>query len=263
MRKKKSVAARVTNTALCVAALLILAPVDVSANVGIPMLAVEWPLMVLALIPVIIVEALYGRAALDISFFESIKIFGIANVVSTIIGVPVAWFGHLVLQGSTADYARLWKPSRENPVRSLIVLGLQSAWLPPDFEGSNSPYKDLGWIWDCAPLFMFIPMFLASWVIESLVVCSYVETATTGRTCWVVFVANLLSYLMLGLVCGFLAAVGGRKDRERDRTWIGVEQRASYREKRAVKQGGELRPQPMGSPVHAAIVEGHEGHACE
>lgn len=69
------------------------------ANAGVPMIFITLPPMVVLIIPVIIIEFLASRRLISrISPARRWAGIGFANVVSTFIGWPAAWFVLVLLQ---------------------------------------------------------------------------------------------------------------------------------------------------------------------
>ncbi|MCI5121718.1 MAG: hypothetical protein D3908_11110 [Candidatus Electrothrix sp. AUS4] len=62
------------------------------ANVGIPMIAIQFPFMLSLLVPVVIIEAALLRQALELRWATATGISLKANLTSTILGCPLAWF---------------------------------------------------------------------------------------------------------------------------------------------------------------------------
>ena len=48
-------------------------------------------LMMLALVPVVLLEGLIVSRSMSLKFTEAIKGMAFANVVSTVVGIPIAW----------------------------------------------------------------------------------------------------------------------------------------------------------------------------
>lgn len=71
--------------------LLLLAALPARADAGVPMLFVTWPGMLLALIPVVAIEALIIRPRLKLAAGDAVRFTGIANLASTVVGIPLAW----------------------------------------------------------------------------------------------------------------------------------------------------------------------------
>ncbi|HEY2568462.1 MAG TPA: hypothetical protein VGI25_04000, partial [Candidatus Udaeobacter sp.] len=67
------------------------------ANMGIPMLFVQWWLMACALIPVVIIETLVVQRKIGMPLSRAAGGVAAANILSTAIGVPIAWLIALVL----------------------------------------------------------------------------------------------------------------------------------------------------------------------
>ena len=68
------------------------------ANIGVPMIVIYWPLMVSALVPVILVEAMLIRRWVSLSTRDAFIGIAKANVFSTLVGVPLAWLAMFALE---------------------------------------------------------------------------------------------------------------------------------------------------------------------
>src|SRR5436309_6422997 len=104
------------------------------ADVGVPMIFVQWPLMICALLPVIAIEALVVRKRLSLSYGRAFAGAAKANVVSTLVGVPLAWGLMLLLELATVyplvAAAERWHWRPESPIFYILyVLGM--AWTGP------------------------------------------------------------------------------------------------------------------------------------
>lgn len=62
------------------------------------MLALAWPAQWLALVPVIIIETAIARRVLNGTFDQFLKPIAKANLLSTLIGIPVAWLFMMALE---------------------------------------------------------------------------------------------------------------------------------------------------------------------
>jgi hypothetical protein len=49
-----------------------------------------WPITIVLLLPIIVVEAKYARRRLNLSGGQAFRVFGAANAASTVIGLPIA-----------------------------------------------------------------------------------------------------------------------------------------------------------------------------
>ena len=129
------------------------------ANIGVPMIFVTLPTMVIALLPIIILEALLALPTLKLPYRKLLKCFSIANLVSTFVGIPVAWFLLVVLQMVTGGGGA---HGLSSPVARLLAVTWQAPWLIP-YE------SDLVWMIPAATLVLLVPFFFASWWVEYLV----------------------------------------------------------------------------------------------
>jgi hypothetical protein len=71
--------------------LLLFDVLSAQANVGVPMLALAFPGMIISLIPIMIIETWYIQRCLGIPFGRALKAMSIANLESTLFGIPLTW----------------------------------------------------------------------------------------------------------------------------------------------------------------------------
>src|SRR4051794_12752404 len=155
---------------------LLLAPTTaVYANVGIPMLAYAWPAAWILLIPVIVLEALVARRILRANWSSSLKLAGLSNFISTLVGIPLAW-GAALLVAMVASFVKSVLP-RSFPDWALFPF--YAAWLPP----LTDRYL---WLLPAAGAVLCIPFFLASVWIERRVAQRFAgfESTDIGRWAW-------------------------------------------------------------------------------
>ena len=169
------------------------------ADVGLPMIFISLPGMLIALVPIIIVETLVlsRRVALQ-NHAIVLKAVALSNTVSTLFGVPIAWMILVALQIGTGG-------ARSYGIQSLFGKILAVTWQAPWLI----PYEsDLDWMVPAASVVLLVPFFAASWFIELRVnrrMLPEVDERTLRRA---TRDANLLSYLLLaGVAGGWLAAV--------------------------------------------------------
>jgi hypothetical protein len=157
------------------------------------MIGVEWPLMLLALGPVIVLEALLIRRWVSLTHVDAFKGITKANVFSTLVGVPLAWLimfvaeFAFVLLGSAAD-KRHW--NLDAPVFRVVGLIVSSAWIGPEGES-------LKWIIPSATAVLLVPCFFLSVWIESKVCVRTWESLDPEVVRRGVFRSNLASYAAL------------------------------------------------------------------
>jgi len=162
------------------------------ADIGVPMIMLQFPAMIFALVPVIIIEALFASRMLCLQKFRAFRGAGLANIFSTIAGVPLAWFVMvLIMLATTHGYLY----GGRSPLMATLFFLLNIAWLSPD-------QRNLYWMVPSAMALLLIPSFFVSVWLE-LWVCRQVwndlDRALVRR---VVFKMNLASYALLFLAAG-------------------------------------------------------------
>jgi hypothetical protein len=163
------------------------------ANVGVPMLFPQLVLMLFALLPIVLIESAVVRKPLEIPTRRALGDVGLANLCSTILGVPCAWgvmFGlHLLTTGGAAL-------GMDTPAKMLAAVTLQAAWLVP-YEGQRF------WMIPAAATVLLIPCFFASVFIEHWVLVRRWSDLERRAVLSAVLRANVWSYLFL-LAAGIL-----------------------------------------------------------
>jgi len=170
------------------------------ADVGLPMIFLQWPFMICALIPVIIVEALLIRRWVPLSNKQSFAGISLANIVSTLIGIPLAWLAMLLVEFIVLYPVSLasakWHWNLDSPVFSVLGFVFSIAWLEP---------TDIEWIALTAGALLLIPCFYASvWIERAVCLWAWpdVDRSEVRRG---VFLANMASYALLFLfLCGWI-----------------------------------------------------------
>jgi hypothetical protein len=186
-----------------------LRPLLVLADAGIPMIFVTWPAMVIALVPVIALEALLIRKRVPYEPWPIVRATAAANLVSTILGIPLTWLA-LVAFEMVVSLALSLKPGIHNwhgPVARAIGFVFSAAWLPPfGITRSSIPL---------AALVLLVPFYFVSVWSERLVMKRMLRVTTeevapeggvSKTQLWrAVRDANLLSYgFLVTLTCGWL-----------------------------------------------------------
>jgi hypothetical protein len=179
---------------------VVLTPVAALADAIFPTLILIWPITALMFIPVVLIEAVYTKHKMALGFWESLGVVGVANILSTIAGLPLAtllstglrygleslYFRNLSAMTESVRNVVLAPSSlKAHDTVSLMVLGLYPRWL----------------MISCAMVLMAVA-FLISWWIEGIWLKRYVSERTPSRTSECVLVsrnANLLSYAFLTL----------------------------------------------------------------
>jgi hypothetical protein len=170
------------------------------ADVGVPMIFVEWPLMFCALVPVIIIETLVLRRQLSLPFGRSLAGAARANVLSTLIGVPIAWAFMLAVEFAALSpimwAAQKWHWNTESPLFYIFYL-VGIAWIGP-------PTTSFWPIALAAALLLVPTFFISVWIERRSYRCSWrdLDPAAVDHSAWL---ANLCSYaLLFAISCGWL-----------------------------------------------------------
>lgn len=184
---------RLTNNASLLF-LVVFIPSIAHADAILPSLALIWPITILLLIPIVLIEALYSRKRLKLGFWESIRVLGVANVLSTIAGLPIAnlfaaGLQYILESAYFHDPSKIFNPMggelRAHDHIQLIFLGVYPRW-----------------ILLVSAAVMVGVCFVISWWIEAKWVSRYIgrqKGATSdGHSCsQVLRNANVLSYLFV------------------------------------------------------------------
>ncbi|HVR99874.1 MAG TPA: hypothetical protein VMW27_24835 [Thermoanaerobaculia bacterium] len=166
------------------------------------MLALQLPILVLLLVPIIALEAVILSKVLQLSGRVALWLAALANLASTLVGIPVTWgalFGvELFASGATA-YGVSTQAGR---FHSAV---LQAPWLIP-YE------TELYWLVPVANLVLLPFYFLVSVYVEQWVVRRSRDGLDPRRAKRAAWLANAASYalLLLGSVVWLVRSVGGR-----------------------------------------------------
>ena len=149
------------------------------------MIGVVWPVAWLALLPVVLIESLVALKGLGLGFRRSLVVTGVANAVSTLVGIPITWFALVLLEERLGG---VWRPI-DTPAQKIVAVFSQAAWL--------CPYEhDMHWMIPVAALILCVPFYIVSVVIEYAVVRRMVTNPSrqVRRFCCL---ANLASYSLI------------------------------------------------------------------
>jgi hypothetical protein len=173
----------------------------VLADAILPSLVMVWPAFILMFIPIVAVEVLYSKRRLQMRWWESIRVLGTANLLSSLAGLPLGYILAVVLQYCVEGvYFR-------NPDRQRAPNAWQGAFLRGNFPKHNhTKLMMLGlyphWILSLSAAVMLMICFLLSWWIEAKWVNRYlgkkelsVESAGNVRN--TLRDANLISYALV------------------------------------------------------------------
>ena len=171
------------------------------ANAGLPMLFVMYPGFLAALIPVVFIEAFYIGRLWRSSNFKKIFISVLsANLVSTLLGVPLMWSAALAAQILLGGGSARGVESIGGKLYAAVV---QAPWLIPYDEAFI-------WLVPSAFTVLMLYFFLASWLTEYLVVYLFFKKVYDKKLIMkTLFKANLISYIFLyvsAIVYGVISA---------------------------------------------------------
>ncbi len=161
------------------------------ANMGLPMLILMLPAFVVTLPVVIAIEAWVIARQLEIEIRVGLGPVAWANVLSTLVGIPVAWFLVVVLE--TLVGVSLWKlwpdvgsgmPAR---LHDIVGLLLQAGWLGMGAERQH-------WLIPGAGLVLLVPFCAASAWVERRAVAARLPELPRASIDRAVLRANLVSY---------------------------------------------------------------------
>ena len=129
---------------------------NVHANAGLPMIAVIFPKTVLSLIPIILIETAVLAKTLKLHKKKTVSAVVAGNACSTLFGIPITWAILAYIQISTGGGEFI--DGVGDLMKKILSVTWQAPWLMPS--------DNLYWQVPAATLFLFIPFFFASWLIE-------------------------------------------------------------------------------------------------
>ncbi len=165
------------------------------ANVCIPILFQTVLMQVYVLIPVIIIEAGVVILTLNSTIWKTALIVALANIVSTLLGMPLAWIlFYLVTSYSSAAILNClpgrWKPDDETIITRFFDP------LNSDFDEFN---PRMWWQADVVFLIMLVPFFFSSWFIEFNIAARLFTDVDKPALNDAIYAGNLVTYLAIGI----------------------------------------------------------------
>ncbi len=179
-------------------------PAIASANVGLPMLMVLLPSTLPVFIPVVLLESYILNKMLDVEYKSSINLMLKANILTTVVGIPVAWIAAFIVEIilmflfinilGLESYPSSISQYLPEGIKDIIIVTLTAPWL--------GPWKDSPkWIIPFATIIMLIPCFFASYWVEFLYLKKKLSSHKIGDIKSTVWRANVYSYIMLLTIC--------------------------------------------------------------
>ncbi len=182
--------------ALAIAALpvLLLTPRVVFADAGVPMIFLTWPAMAAALVPIIAIESIVLKYLLPSTWREATIVGSLANIVSTLVGIPLAWIVFLAFE-FLVDIPASYLHVNPGPILGTILF---AAWLGPN-------ENDLDWMVPLSTMVLLVGFLYVSVWLESSMAQRILQGHTEDRIRSAVWRANLASYALLEVIAaGFL-----------------------------------------------------------
>lgn len=173
------------------------------ADAGVPMIILIIPGFSFSLIPIIIIEYFYLKRKLVLEPVKARAVSIIANLVSTVVGVPLTWIVLVVIQMFTGG-GRAY--GLDSVIGRLIAVTWQAPWLIP-YE------SDLDWMVPMAGIILLVPFFFVSWWVEYLISRKMLRGTDAKAVKSAVYYANLITYGLMELcLCAWLfnAIITGR-----------------------------------------------------
>ena len=196
------------------AALLFASPAHANMIVP-PLFFLSWMAMFLALLPIIVIEAIVLTVRAGTSLWEGGLTATLANLASTFIGIPLALVLHATFREFLGDapdrFQTFWQKFR------MVVGHVQ-------YADVNEPVVRMpDWIWPAGALVLMVLFFLASWVSESWVARILLDTYPVEGLNQAVFEANLVSYGLLAGLFGVLLVLANRNSDHDDASTVDPE----------------------------------------
>ncbi len=200
MSSKAVTARKISLGGLVAVGMLLLSPAAARADAGIPMLPFAYPVIIVFLLPVIVIEAVYIRMRLRTDWKNTFSATAKANLTTLLLGFPLSWLIFLIVE--LVFYMALAFSGIEDHIHwtiaprvtEFLIVITSAAWMGPVEEK---------WAIPVAYVVLLIPSFVLSGFLEA----RSVSKAGLGpqRLCRrVIWQANILSYIFLAIL-GVLA----------------------------------------------------------
>jgi hypothetical protein len=175
--------------ALTIAAIVAFLPPAAHADAGIPMLPVQYPQLLLYILPVILIESLYLKRQLNTRLRRTTIAITLVNLMTVGLGYPLAWGMYKVLDWmfgfppvTTPVFMNMWK------VPVWISVKMFPAW-----AGLRQEVWPVLAVW----VALLIPSFLLTGLVKAWLVDWYGLLNYKGNTRPAVWMANRYSYFFL------------------------------------------------------------------
>jgi hypothetical protein len=164
-------------------AVAVLWPRDARADFGLPMLAIVWPGLWLAFVPIVLIEALVARRILRLSFRDCLRLSLIVNAWSTLVGVLVAWLALLLIEMGVGWILVATRADLRG-VLAYVLAPFMAPWIGPEPKT---------WQAFAAAAFLCIPFCAVSTSLEAWAARRYGKLTREQARAWTI-AANLATY---------------------------------------------------------------------
>jgi hypothetical protein len=155
------------------------------ADAGVPMLFVTLPLMLIALIPIVALEAYVIRRMTNANWRGATGASLFSNLVSTLVGIPVTW---LLLLGLELLATRALPKTLSGRGYDVFSVTLGAPW----FAAEDNDYW---WMIPTAQLVLLVPFFFTSYFVERWITASWLKATASKEVAYrATWVANCWSY---------------------------------------------------------------------
>jgi len=181
----------------------LLTPILVFADAGIPMIMLTLPSMIALLLPIVLLEAFLYTKFLKVTFSKTIGPAFTSNLLSTLVGIPLAWImqgilGYVIFlcigwAGYYPDFS-----SEYSLMHNILKIIITAPWIWPSSAGNGSV---LIWAVPFAAFITLLPAYFVSVWLESMVVRRYFRDRDPVEVKRAVRNVNIVSYALLALFC--------------------------------------------------------------
>jgi hypothetical protein len=174
--------------------------VSAHANIGLPLISVFLPPLWLGLVAIIAVEAvIIGRSG-GYPLARVVVPVALANVLSTVVGVPVLWFVLATTEAVCCGTAL----GLATPMAKLYAVTVQAPWL--------IPYESEFWWMVPSALFTMGTICAAMSIVVETPIVSRMLGVESGSVWRISSAANIASYVTLGALGWLVIQLGGTMD---------------------------------------------------
>ena len=176
------------------------------ANAGLPMVIIQGPFLLLAILPVVLLETMILKKYTGLNFSRSCKAVSSANAVSTLVGIPITYILILFFELALSEVGG-WIGDTTGQVLSMTGYVLFPALLVPFSEKLELLF--LPWI-IVAGIILMIFFFFVSWKVEFFVAKKMLsdDNIPKSKLNNIFMRANIASYLCMTMIwIGYIYAI--------------------------------------------------------